>query len=65
MDGARSAFLPLAAHFRLRGIEIRWDAVSCHGEMSERTSRRSDGGSLWQEKICLNCLRIKNRPKGG
>jgi hypothetical protein len=41
LDGARGALLPIAKGFRLRGIEARWGAVSCRGEMGEGTRRRA------------------------
>ncbi len=64
MDGARGALSPIAKGFRLRGIEARWDAVSCRGEMGEGTPQKSsDGVSLWEEKACLDCLITKNRPE--
>jgi hypothetical protein len=40
LDNVRGALLPLAARFRLRGIQTRGNAVSCRGEMGE-DSRRS------------------------
>ena len=41
MDSARGALVPLAKGFRLRGIEARWGAVSCRGQMGEGTRIRA------------------------
>ena len=41
MDGRRGALVPLAAAFRLRGIEARWGAGSCRGVMGEGIRRRA------------------------
>ena len=41
MDGARSALVPLAPAFRLRGSQARWWAVSRRGVTGEDTHRRA------------------------
>jgi hypothetical protein len=41
MDSQGGALLPLAACFRLRGLEARWGAVSGRGQTAEGTCRRA------------------------
>ena len=61
MDGARSALVPLAKGFRLRGIEARWGAASCCGEMVEGI-RSELGGSLTLGRADLSGLPHHQKP---
>ena len=62
MDGARGALLPIAAAFRLRATQARYDGSA----MSWRSrckcqQKQSDGASLQDEVACPDCP-MTNKP---
>jgi hypothetical protein len=66
MDDARGALLSVVADFRLRGTKARyWCSVMLRGVRGRCSQKHSDGALLREEKACLDCLIIKNRPEMG
>ena len=63
MDGARGARLPLAAAFRLRGLEARWELYHVMGRWVKYPQKSSEGASRWGEQALLDCPITKNRPE--
>ena len=64
MDGARSALLPLATGFRLRGIQARGGCrVMSRGVWEMYQQKHSIGASLQDQGACLDCPQTKNSLK--
>jgi hypothetical protein len=64
MDGARSARLPLATRFRLRGIQARGGCrVRSRGVWEMYQQKHSIGASLQDQGACLDCPQTKNSLK--